>query len=228
MIYEDTIRGLQDFAGYLRRFGRSVIVDEPADLNEKIDLLPLKKQFRAMKKFYICIKRRTLLPMNSNHMYISEAFQDLGNLISILTNDAISATIEDISIILSIPVFRVREMIIQLSQFKELNGALVVEPVISSDENNFFSSDSDSDPDFPSNIRAGYYDQQAFRLILREDAFISHNQFLFQCDNLEYRMLTSEYPELKKSISSQPYYMVKESPFTPPIEKQANNEIYLK
>ena len=82
--------------------------------------------------------------MNSNHMYISEAFQDLGNLISILTNDAISATIEDISIILSIPVFRVREMIIQLSQFKELNGALVVEPVISSDENNFFSSDSDS------------------------------------------------------------------------------------
>mgnify|MGYP002532019472 FL=1 len=158
--------------------------------------------------------------MNSNHMYISEAFQDLGNLISILTNDAISATIEDISIILSIPVFRVREMIIQLSQFKELNGALVVEPVISSDENNFFSSDSDSDPDFPSNIRAGYYDQQAFRLILREDAFISHNQFLFQCDNLEYRMLTSEYPELKKSISSQPYYMVKESPFTPPIENK--------
>lgn len=75
--------------------------------------------------------------MNSNHMYISEAFQDLGNLISILTNDAISATIEDISIILSIPVFRVREMIIQLSHFKELNGALVVEPVISSDENNF-------------------------------------------------------------------------------------------
>ena len=36
MIYEDTIRGLQDFAGYLRRFGRSVIVDEPADLKEKM------------------------------------------------------------------------------------------------------------------------------------------------------------------------------------------------
>lgn len=66
--------------------------------------------------------------MNSNHMYISEAFQDLGNLISILTNDAISATIEDISIILSIPVFRVREMIIQLSQFKELNGAVWIIP----------------------------------------------------------------------------------------------------
>lgn len=49
--------------------------------------------------------------MNSNHMYISEAFQDLGNLISILTNDAISATIEDISIIFPYPYFGVREMI---------------------------------------------------------------------------------------------------------------------
>lgn len=36
LVYEDTIRGLQDFAGYLRRFGRSVIVDEPADLKEKM------------------------------------------------------------------------------------------------------------------------------------------------------------------------------------------------
>ncbi len=36
LIYEDTIRGLPDFSGYLRRFGRSVLVDEPTELKEKM------------------------------------------------------------------------------------------------------------------------------------------------------------------------------------------------
>ncbi len=158
--------------------------------------------------------------MNRDYTRISKVFQDLGCLISILANDTVSATIQEISIILSMPVFRVRELIIQLAQFEELKGALIIEPDAFPDENAGFSSDPVSDPDFRFHIRSGHYDQRAFRLILREDAFISRGQFLFQCDNPEYRMLTSQYPELKKAISSKPYYTVKESPFTPPIENK--------
>lgn len=36
LLYQDTIRGLDNFARYLRSFGRSVIVDGPAELKEKI------------------------------------------------------------------------------------------------------------------------------------------------------------------------------------------------
>ena len=36
IIYTDTIRGEGDFSRYLRRFGRAVIVDEPASLRERM------------------------------------------------------------------------------------------------------------------------------------------------------------------------------------------------
>ena len=36
ILYTDTLRGLEDFARYLRRFGRSALVDEPPELRERM------------------------------------------------------------------------------------------------------------------------------------------------------------------------------------------------
>ena len=52
LLFEDDVRGLNDFANYLRRFGRSVTVIEPPELQEKIHFSVIRalERYRQLQK----------------------------------------------------------------------------------------------------------------------------------------------------------------------------------